>query len=110
MYQRYILKSIKEAHMDRCRLQELRRKEVINQRNGYRIGFVDDLEVNTNNAEVCSLIIYGRVRFFGFFGRDDDCIIPWQNIKLIGQDTILVDFCYSGDKKRRKKPFFGREN
>lgn len=94
--------------MERCRFQELRRKEVINQRNGYRIGFVDDLEINTKNAEICALIIYGRLRCFGILGREDDCVIPWQNIKLIGEDTILVDFSYSGRKKRKGPPFFGK--
>lgn len=92
--------------MGKCRFQELRRKEVINQRNGYRIGFVDDLEINTTTADLCSLIIYGRCRFFGLFGRDDDCVIPWQNIKLIGEDTILVDFCSTGSAKGKKRGFF----
>ena len=76
--------------MGRCRFQELRRKEVINQRNGFRIGFVDDLEINTESADLRALIIFGRCRFFGIFGREDDFVIPWQNIKLIGEDTILV--------------------
>lgn len=94
--------------MGKCRFQELRRKEVINQRNGYRIGFVDDLEINTQSADLCALIIFGRSRFFGLFGREDDCVIPWQNIKLIGEDTILVDFCISGGKNGRKRGFFSK--
>ncbi len=76
-----------------CRLQELRKKEVINAKSGCRIGFVDDLEVDTKCARVVSLIVYGRPRFFGLFGKSDDCLIKWENIRLIGEDAILVDNC-----------------
>lgn len=92
-----------------CSLSQLRNKEVINSRNGCRIGFVDDLEVNTKNAVICSLIIYGRLKLFGLLGRRDDCIIPWDMIELIGEDTILVGG--EGDfrrKKREKRRFFNK--
>lgn len=95
--------------MGKCRFYDLRKKEVINQCNGYRIGFVDDLEINTKTADLCSLIVYGRSRFFGLFGRENDCIIPWQNIKLIGEDTILVDFNAKKEPNRINKGFFGKK-
>lgn len=93
-----------------CRLCELRNKEVVNCDNGCLIGCVDDLEVDTRTATVRALIIYGRLKLFGLLGRKDDFIIPWENIKLIGEDIILVDFC-SGNrpkspKKRRFLKFF----
>lgn len=75
-----------------CSFYELRHKEVINRTNGCRIGFVDDLDIDVETAKLCSLIIYGGFRFFGLFGRKNDYIIPWNNIGLIGQDTILVDW------------------
>ena len=74
-----------------CRLQELRKKEVINAKNGCRIGYVDDLEVDTKCARVTALIVYGRPRFFGLLGKADDCCIPWEKISLIGEDAILVE-------------------
>ena len=74
-----------------CRLQELRKKEVINAANGCRIGFVDDLEIDTKCARVIALIVYGRPRFFGLFGKCDDCCIRWEKIRLIGEDAILVE-------------------
>lgn len=87
-----------------CSLSQLRNKEVINSRNGCRIGYVDDLEVNTRSAKVCALIIYGRLKLWGLLGRKDDCIIPWDHIELIGEDTILVssegEFRRSGREKR----------
>lgn len=73
-----------------CRIVELRHKEVINSKNGCRIGFVDDVEVNTENARLVAIVIYGKPRFFGLFGKDEDLVIRWENIQLIGEDTILV--------------------
>ncbi len=88
-----------------CSLSQLRNKEVINSRNGCRIGYVDDLDVNTRDARVCAIIIYGRFKLFGLLGRKDDCVIPWDRIELIGEDTILVssegEFRRSERKKRR---------
>ena len=71
---------------------DFRHKEVINSCDGSRLGFVDDLEVDTNSSKVVAIIVYGRPRFFGLFGRTSDFIIPWDNICLVGEDTILVDF------------------
>lgn len=79
--------------MDCCRVTDLRHKEVINSTNGCRIGFVDDVEVNTDNARLVAIIIYGRPKLFGFLGRYDDMVIKWENISLIGEDTILVTHC-----------------
>ena len=89
-----------------CRLSQLRNKEVISCENGCRIGCVDDLEVDTRNAEVKALIIYGRLKFFGLLGRKDDFIIPWGNIELIGEDTILVKSCPRKPEKHKKKSGF----
>lgn len=73
-----------------CRIVDMRHKEVICSSNGMRLGFVDDVEVDTANACLVSIVIFGKLKFFGIFGRCDDIIIPWKDIELIGEDTILV--------------------
>ncbi len=73
-----------------CRVAELRHKEVIDRQSGCRLGYVDDVEIDTVSARLMSIIIYGRPRFFGLFGRCEDFVIRWDNIELIGQDTIIV--------------------
>ncbi|MBQ9673181.1 MAG: YlmC/YmxH family sporulation protein [Ruminococcus sp.] len=75
-----------------CSFYELRHKEVINRTNGCRIGFVDDLDIDVECARINALIIYGGFRLFGFFGKKNDYIIPWKNIGVVGEDTILVDW------------------
>ena len=87
-----------------CKVCDLRHKEVINAKDGCRLGFVDDVEINVKDATVVSLVIYGRLRCFGLLGREDDIIINWNCIELIGEDTILVNFNF---QNKRKKPFRG---
>ena len=43
------------------------------------------------SAQVCSLILRGRPRWFGLLGRGEDLVIPWQQIETIGEDVILVN-------------------
>lgn len=59
---------------------------------GIKIGYVDDLELDTDDSSVISLIVYGKPRAFGIMGRDEDMVIKCRNIQLIGEDTILVNF------------------
>ncbi len=90
-----------------CRIVDLRHKEVINSKNGCRLGCVDDVEVNTADARLVSIIVYGRPKCFGLFGREDDIVISWENIELIGEDTILVSHCPVQFKRKKFRfPFF----
>ena len=86
-----------------CRIIDMRHKEVINIKNGTRLGCVCDVEIDTKTAKVIAIVIYGRLRCFGLFGRDDDIIIKWEDIQVIGDDTILVSYNdYFRHKKRSK--------
>lgn len=69
---------------------DIKCKEVINVRNGCRLGYPDDIEFENCTAKICKLIIFGRPKFFGLFGREDDVCIRWGDIEVIGEDTILV--------------------
>ena len=91
-----------------CRVVDLRHKEVINSCNGSRIGYVDDVEVDTVTSQVKSIIVFGRPRCMGILGRNEDIIVPWTDIKLIGEDTILVDsFVKCQQKKSKAQKHFG---
>ncbi|MCL2486886.1 MAG: YlmC/YmxH family sporulation protein [Oscillospiraceae bacterium] len=73
-----------------CRIADLRNKDVINSVDGTRLGCVCDAEFNTDSSRLTGLIIYGRPRWFGLFGRWDDLIVTWEDIDVIGEDSILV--------------------
>ena len=89
------------------RMRELRRKEVINITDGGRLGFVGDVDFRLPDGQAAALIIYGPARFFGLFGREPDLIIPWNQIKCIGEDTVLVEIVSCPAPPRRRPSFAG---
>lgn len=93
-----------------CRLTDLRHKEVISACDGTRIGYVDDVIVDTKTACIVSFVIFGRRSLFGLFGKCEDYIIPWEKIELIGEDAIIISCKTPTPVKRQKKSHFQRKN
>ncbi|MBR2339151.1 MAG: YlmC/YmxH family sporulation protein [Clostridia bacterium] len=74
-----------------CRITDMHDKEVINVCDGMRLGCVDDVEVDTCTAQLVSIVIYGRAKCMGILGHEDDIVIGWKEIEVIGEHTILVN-------------------
>ena len=89
----------------KCKLADLRCKEVINIHNGFRLGYVHDVIVNVLTGHLVAILVPGPCRFFGVFMREDDYLIPWECIKRIGDDIILVNV--EEGFKREKRGRFG---
>lgn len=70
--------------------RELCAKEVVQLSNGVCLGKADDLELDPQTAQIQSLQLLGRPRFFGLLGRDATLTIPWEEIDKIGVDAVLV--------------------
>ncbi|MGM9521197.1 MAG: YlmC/YmxH family sporulation protein [Oscillospiraceae bacterium] len=85
-----------------CRIAELRCKEVINVCSGFRLGFVSDVVFDVVSGQLLSIVVPGPYKFLGLFGRSDDYIIPWESIRKIGDDIILVEA--EGEQRREKRP------
>jgi len=79
-------------------MYELRQKEVINVKDGCRYGYVADIEFCPNKGQIKKMIVPGPAKVFGMFGRDEEFCLPWDCIKKIGNDIILVDI----DKKKMR--------
>ena len=75
-----------------ARITDMHDKEVINISDGTRLGFVDDLEVDTCTAQITALVICGRRRLCGLLGKEPDIVILWKDIEVIGDETVLVNF------------------
>ena len=73
------------------KLCDLQRKEVVSVKNGVKLGFADDVTIDTEEAQVRGLVVYGKLRLFGLLGRRPDVVIPWECIEVIGEDAILVN-------------------
>lgn len=74
-----------------CCITDMREKEVINLKDGCRLGSVCDVEFDTCSGNIVAIIIFGKGKAFGLLGRGDDIKICWNDIKVIGDETILVD-------------------
>ena len=71
---------------------DFRHKEVINIKNGTRLGYVQDVNADLKTGTIISIIVPGSTKFFKFFSSGNEIVIPWENITCIGEDLILVDF------------------
>lgn len=90
-----------------CRIADLRCKEVIDIHNGFRMGFVCDVLVDTVTGCLVAIIVPGPCRFFGLFWREDDFVIPWDCIRRIGEDIILIDVTGEYKREKRRKSIWG---
>ena len=91
-----------------CRIQDLRRKEVINICDGCRLGYVADVDIRIPEGQVVAIVVYGPCRFFGLFGSGEEYYIPGECIARFGDDIILIDKPVQRrdptlDRKRRKR-------
>ena len=84
-------------------LSLLCQKDVISIVTGQNIGRVDDIEFCKETALVKYLVIFGRPRFFGILGREEDVKISWENVVVIGRDTILVKNIDTKENCKRNK-------
>lgn len=71
-------------------IRELCAKEVVQMEQGVCLGRADDLAFDPATARLQSLTLLGRPRLFGLLGRDEDLVIPWEEIGIIGEDAVLV--------------------
>ncbi|MGM9638977.1 MAG: YlmC/YmxH family sporulation protein [Butyricicoccaceae bacterium] len=72
------------------RILDMGYKEVIDLRDGARLGYVGDVEIDIETGGVQSMVIPGRLRLFGLLGREAERVVPWEDIEKIGEDIILV--------------------
>lgn len=73
------------------RFTELKQKEVINCKDGARLGFVTDLEFEECNGKILKIIVPGPGRIWGCIGRVSEYCILYHQIVKIGSDIIIVD-------------------
>ena len=71
---------------------DFRHKEVINITDGKRLGYVQDVCADLESGIITSIIVPGgNNKLLNMFSSNNDIVIPWQNIKCIGEDLILVE-------------------
>ncbi len=71
---------------------DFKHKEVISIKDAKRLGFVQDVTADFNTGTITNIIVPGNAKLFNFFSSGNEITIPWSNIKVIGEDIILVDY------------------
>ena len=71
---------------------DFKHKEVISIKDGKRLGYVQDVTADFKTGTITNIIVPGNTKFLNIFSTGNDLIIPWNSIKTIGEDIILVDF------------------
>ena len=71
---------------------DFKHKEVINVCDGKRLGYVQDVCADLETGKITSIIVPGGTnKLMNLFSNVNDIIIPWERIKCISEDLILVE-------------------
>ena len=70
---------------------DFRKKEVINIKDGRRLGFVQDVTADLKSGMIKEIIVPGDNKLFGLFSNNEEIVIPWNAIICISDEIILVE-------------------
>ncbi len=75
------------------RLNELVGKEMVNIYDGMRMGTVgeSDMVVDHETGKIVSIILPNRGNMLNFWTDRQKLVIPWESVKKIGREVIVVD-------------------
>ena len=81
------------------RISDIMEKEIINVKNGKKLGFITDIDLDVENGKVSSFPITGSTGNFFSRGAEIDTVF-WRDILRIGCDTIIVSIGSNFDKNQ----------
>ena len=70
---------------------DLKQREVININNGQVLGFVIDLNAEFGKGTIKSIVVAQTGKIIKSLTGKNTMEIPWDRVKVIGEDVILVD-------------------
>ena len=75
------------------RLSDLMGKEVVNLMDGSRLGVVgdSDLVIDIPTGQIESIILPNRGRLMSLLGDQQHLVIPWEAVRRIGSEVIIVE-------------------
>jgi len=74
-------------------MTEMAGKEIINVFDGARLGVVgeSDMIINPETGQITSVIVPRKSNFINFWMDRQHMLIPWESIRKIGQEIIIVE-------------------
>ena len=73
------------------KLSELQKKDIVNIRNGKKIGRKIDVEFDPSSGYMIHFVIEKAKFVRNMFSVSDDLNIKFTQIKKLGEDVILID-------------------
>jgi YlmC/YmxH family sporulation protein len=74
------------------KIAELSRKDIINLKDGAKLGAVKDVHVDLAEGKVRAIVLEGPRKYFRLLGAGGgDIVVPWEKVKKIGVDAVLVE-------------------
>jgi len=70
-------------------INNLRQMEIIDINSGTKMGYIKDLKVNCEEYRIISILLPNQKSTW--FNKNNSIEIPWEKVKKIGVDVILVD-------------------
>ncbi len=70
---------------------DFKQKEVINTKDGKILGFVIDVQADFEKGEIHSIVVAKTGKIFNNVNSKSNITIEWKDIKMIGEDVILVE-------------------
>jgi YlmC/YmxH family sporulation protein len=70
-------------------INNLRQMEIIDINSGTKMGYMKDLKVDCEDYRIISILM--PTQRSSWFNKNDSIEIPWEKIKKVGVDVILVD-------------------
>ena len=72
------------------RISDFQNKDVVNIKNGNRLGNIIDIDIDMISGNINKVIIYNKKSIFSVF-KQEELEISWSSIKKVGDDVILID-------------------
>ncbi|MBM7694655.1 YlmC/YmxH family sporulation protein [Peribacillus deserti] len=78
------------------RLSELSGKEIVDVKRAERLGVLGQTDLEINEKGQITALIIPNVKWFGFKKNGTEIRVPWNHIKKIGTDMIIIDIPGAG--------------
>ena len=70
-------------------ISDLKSMQIIDINLGLKLGFVKDFKIDCENHKILSLLLPSHK--ISWLKKNEDIEIPWERVKKIGVDIILID-------------------
>lgn len=82
------------------KLSDLIGKDIVNIVDGAKLGTIgdSDLLIDVNSGKISSIIIPNYNSLFGIWKNKNQLVIPWNSVRKIGSEVIVVEIDYADSK------------